>query len=81
MCNALILFQPRIINFCFIQIFQKSRKVDDQGKNVDESFLDDDDDLEGELLADSLQDFVIDPTGELYFAWQVLLLFSTLKIS
>ena len=81
MCNALILFQPRIINFRFIQIFQKSRKADDQGKNVDESFLDDDDDLEGELLADSLQDFVIDPTGELYFTWQVLLLFSTLKIS
>ncbi|KAL5255127.1 hypothetical protein ACHWQZ_G014532 [Mnemiopsis leidyi] len=36
----------------------------------DESFYDEEEDLEDEMLKHPFSDFVVDPTGDLYYAWQ-----------
>ena len=43
----------------------------------DESFYDEEEDLEDEMLKHPFSDFVVDPTGDLYYAWQVRRLFSS----
>ena len=37
----------------------------------DESFYDEEEDPEDEMLKHPFSDFVVDPTGDLYYAWQV----------